>query len=933
METNLSNEEKTKESMMVKIGNGFYNFFTSINKFRRSSFLSIIILIVMFLLIKGLDQAYTLLVDMIEDDASWSLILCYVIISVFALVISHYPIYIYYAKDINDSKDENYWYAHVWLKFYKIFTFSKKPTPQHQIVSEYEDDKKEYKQDYMAKYFRYSLGLLIFSIWTYYIYKTYEPKLFYAYDTLDGIWWWNLIFYGFPFLAMSYMLTRKHKVEKENALYKKEHGENSKAYEKFYTFGVISFYSITVISIILLLLIAFWASFNTTSYFLLQFLTLSLSLNYISFRLFRSKLDTYASIRLVKYIEVNFNYVVFFFIIALCLLGLIIYSNIAVAYDWHMPNAMVILFSYFYIIYYGLACVLKYLFVVQAIKRQSEAYSNGNIDEDEYLAYSGLQEGGISRLIQLSEQEKFVKKGQKKTVYYLAALILVVGISMFIKESPVHELDTCESRVDAEVLHMNDYINTLKTKLQKDKPLIFVASHGGALKANIWTMKLLNHIQKVTDGEFLNQTASFSGASGGMMGLSMYAVLAGKFPKNTEDCYKNIADRIDAVALKNYASMDVSYTLGWDFLRKAILFRYFSQHKDRSYYSMVSYRNLLENRKNDRKLDTFSFQNYWKDSIYDENKYFPAILVNTAKTNGRRGVFSSVRYDQKETDLFLNADNLAQLQPIEADGKRPVISFYQAVSCTNRFPGLSPAAKITGYGHYIDAGAIDNSGLLTSLDWYDRLKNMNDFVIKPETNVIFVEVINGKSNYIKYLVEEFKKKAEIDFIVFNEKEQGNLSAVISAGANLDKNPDYFSDLIKRLEKRGRKPVAQVKDSLDAVANSKKYRVKHLPIYLPRIITIKDVESFIGGVVADSIKNSEGKKIGVKAKLIDYLSTKNKEIYAMTEDTLHKTEWETYEPTLARHLSPSTLLYYDKILSDSTSQIQEKVKFIKKALKL
>ena len=53
---------------------------------------------------------------------------------------------------------------------------------------------------------------------------------------------------------------------------------------------------------------------------------------------------------------------------------------------------------------------------------------------------------------------------------------------------------------------------------------------------------------------------------------------------------------------------------------------------------------------------------------------------------------------------------------------------------------------------------------------------------------------------------------------------------------------------------------------------------------------------------------------------------------MTEDTLRKTEWETYEPTLARHLSPSTLLYYNKVL-DRSDQIKQKVKFIKEALKM
>ncbi|QHI35480.1 hypothetical protein IMCC3317_08260 [Kordia antarctica] len=944
METDQENQEKKSQSRLVKLGNVVYEFFASFNKFRRASFLSIIILAIIFLLVKALDQAYTLLVDMVES-APGSLILCYIIISVFALVISHYPIYIYYAKDINDSKDENYWYAHVWLGIYKIFTFSKKPEKEvikRQKTEEINESgtskligskrKKEYKPDYFAKFFRYSLGLCIFSIWTYYIFKTYEPKLLFAFGDINIILWSNLFFYIIPFLVIIYMLIKKNKVEKANKKYRETHDKDSPAYEKFYTNGIVFFYIITLLSIVVLLITAFSGNFNTASYFLLQSLTLFLSLTYIYFRLFRSKLYDYASIPVLKRIEVNFNYVVFFFIVAVLIFGLILYSNIAVAYDLPLVNAMVILLGYIYIIYYGLACVLKYLFVIQAIKRQYSAYKCGEIEEQPYRDASGLKESKFARIIPLTAQGQFVATGQKKTTFYLVAIIAIIICSMIWRESTVHELDTRVPHMDNDVLHMRTYLDSLEKRIQNDKPLIFVASHGGAVKANIWTMKLLNHLQKETKGEFLDQTASFSGASGGMMGLSMYAVLSGQFPKNSINRFENIDGRINTVARKNYASMDISYTLGWDFIRKAILLKQMSQHKDRAYYSMVAYQNLLED-KNGRTLIDESFQGYWKKNIFDKNEYFPALLVNTSKTNGRRGVFSSVRYDQTERDLFLNADNLAQLEPIfpeNGDEKRSVVSFYQAVSCTNRFPGFSPAAKIKGYGHFIDAGAIDNSGLLTSLDWYDFLKNSKDFIIQPETNVIFVEIINGKSNYIKYLLEKFKDTTQIDFITFDEKEQGNLSAVISAGANLDKNPDYFSDLIKRLEKRGRKPESELKDSLASAINSKKYRVKHVPIYLPRVITITDVEVFVGGEIEGFI-NDDPNGIKVRDSLVNFLKVENKQIFSMTEDANNKHHWKTYEPTLARHLSKSTLNYYDSILKNSKF-IKNDVEFLNKQLK-
>ncbi len=917
MEANQDQPKEKLITMLAKTGNGLYNFFASFNKFRRSAFLSIIILAIIFLLVKALDQAYTLLVDMLESDPV-SLILCFGIISVFGLVISHYPIYIYYAKDINDSKNENYWYIHKWLGFYNIFTFAKKPSSS-------KNKKKDYKQDYLAKFFRYSLGLFIFCIWTYYIFKTYEPKLYFAYDgNLNFIWAVNLFYYITPFLVLIYMLPKKQRVEDQNKIHRETAATDSPTYKRFYTNGILFFYGITLLAIIVLLITAFGANFNTISYFLLQSVTLFFALSYIYFRLFRSKLYDYGSVWFVKKIEVNFNYVVFFFITAILILGLLIYSNIAVAYGLPHVNAMVILLGYIYIIYYGLACILKYLFVVQAIKRQSQE----NIDEDEYLRYSGLEDSRISRIIPLAAQENFVKRGEKKTTYTIVFMILVIGLSMVFRESPVHELNTCLKQTDDEVLKIDVYVDSLKSKIKNDKPLIFVASHGGALKANIWTMKLLNHIQKETNGEFLNQTASFSGASGGMMGLSMYAVLAGKYPNTSEDRFTNIENSINIVARENYASMDISYTLGWDFIRKAILLRELSQHRDRAFYSMVMYQNLLEN-KEGRNLTAASFQSYWKENIYDTNGYFPALLVNTAKTNGRRGVFSSVRYDKESVlgDLFLNADNLAQLEPI-SDGDngektKAVISFYQAVSCTNRFPGFSPAAKIKGYGHYIDAGAIDNSGLLTSLDWYDNLKRGKNPIIRPETNVIFVEIINGKSNYVKYLLETFKKEEKIDFMVFNEKEQGNLSAVISAGANLDKNPDYFSDLIKRLEERGRATKNELKDTITPVVDKpKRYRVQHLPIYLPRVITMKDVETFVGGEI----------EVCTKQKLDHFLDKKNKEIFSITEDSNNKHTWKTYEPTLARHLSKSTLRYYDSVLKNS-AYIKKDVVKLKKELKI
>lgn len=883
---------------------GIYKFSASFNKFRRASFLSLIILAIIFLLVLALDQAYTLLIDMIERGP-FSLILCYIIISVFALVISHYPIYIYYAKDINDSKDENYWYIHKWLHIYSIFVYKRKPL-------KLKPNAPEYKQDYMAKYLRYCLGLFIFCIWHYYIHETFQPKLAYA-----GISKWlitisKLLWYFVPFILMAWMLNKKRVIDEENKAYKKEYAttESTEECKKFNKSGEFFFLTILTISALLLIGITIFGGFNCATYFLLQLLTFFTSITYIYFRLFRSKIYDSSAAPIIKYISIDFNYILFFFVIAIGILVLLIQSNLAVAFGWKHINAMPILLAYIYLIYYTLACSLKYLFVMQAIKKQSDDYNNGTINEKEYYDTLGYGSDRISKIISLQSQEGTVRRSKKVVSYTIVFFLGLLILTKIFSERKVHQLDT-ENTVVETSLEMTTYKEVLREKVKNDQPLFFVASHGGALKANIWTMKVLNEIQKQTNGRFLNQTASFSGASGGMMGLSMYSVLAGKY----QNKYESINDRIDTVALENFASSDISYTLGWDFIRKTFpLNMYAAPHKDRAYYSMVNYQNLLESKKG-RTLDNTSFLSYWKKNIYETNGYFPALLVNTAKTNGRRGVFCSVSYT--DDNVFLNADNLSQLNNGEA------VSFYQAVSCTNRFPGFSPAAKIKNYGHYIDAGAIDNSGLLTSLDWYDNLKNTKDPVIVPETNVVFVEIINGKANYIKYLLEKFKEKhPTFDFIEFDEKEQGNLSAVVSAGANLDKNPDYFSDLVKRMEQRGRKPERQMTDSIQSVNNTKKYKVTYIPIYLPRIISLKSVEAFIGG----DIENEE-----LREKLEAFLIEKNQEIYSYAEQKENTCSWETYEPTLARHLSKSTLLYYERVL-ENDKNVSKNMESIKNLLK-
>lgn len=842
---------------------------SAFGKFGKSSYLSLLFLGIILLLVQAMEQANTLLVDMIEND-TFSLICCFILIAVFASVLSHYPRYIYYAENINDSRDDHQWYAYKWFG-YAIFIFSKID--------------RSYKQDYKAKFFRHFLGLVIFIIWHYYIYQTFYPKLVFSGFPIGFIQGMSLFFTVIPALFLIVLLDKFDEYQ-DKLIDVEDDAEEVKFVKaekkKFVTLGVTALLLSICMVIVFAIVMMVNLNFSYTGYWWLQVFTFLLALMYILFRVFRVQVIT-------VYYKLNalsssVGYLRYYFVVAIVVLLFLIYSNLAVFYNWKQANAMLILLSYLFIFYYILACLVKYYFMLSIFKtQQTDLEKIPYVTDKSYLYNSGVKQKNRHHLVPLTEQRSFSQR-RRLIASVSTMLVIVLGIISLNSESAIHELKVYPKAGHEKLLEMEAFKVKLRERTQK--PLFFVAAHGGGLKANIWTMKVLNEIQMKTDGNFLNQTISFSGASGGMMGLSLYSVLVGQYMND----YNAIGTKIDEVATENFASKDLALTFGFDGFRKFFPFNKMGEYRDRSYYAMVTYRNILES-KTAMTLDSLSFNAYWKTHIFDnKNHYFPSLIINTAKTNGKRGVFFSVKYP-KDSTLFYNSDNLSQLH----NGS---IAFYEAVSSTNRFPALSPAAKIKNYGHYIDAGAIDNSGLLSSIDLHTYL--LKDSTLNT-TKKIFVEIVNGRNNYIWHLIQKFKKEKDIAHFIIEEREQDNIVADLKTGLNLDKIPNYLSDFLTDWSK----------DPL----------VSYIPIYLPFQIELQEVETFLGGDLTDADQIIELKY---------FLDQENAKVKKQIND--NGTIWRTYEPTLARHLSKSTITYYDrvirsKLITDQIEEIQAELKTI------
>ncbi|MBT8275866.1 MAG: hypothetical protein KJO39_06985 [Bacteroidia bacterium] len=845
------------------------NVFSSVVKFTKASILSLLIIVFILLLLTKMDQAFTMFVDLIEANGfKWGLMFSFFMINALALALSHYPIYNYYAANLNNSASFTTWEEVYpfkpkgstkgrWLyRLFKVFIFHEKPGGN-------------YKKDDRAHYMRYSIGLLIHAVWILFIIKTFMPKFNLSEAQTTTTMW---AFFALCFVPLLHYIYVRRAVQKA-----KQVNNTTAIYKRLasrFTFLLILTFAMVITCLV------FGSLFSRIGFFILVFTCYLFMFNYLYFRILRTKLAevvtlfevsgsklTLLIMRIFKrLLYKSEHYLLLFsfnFIISIVIVIWTTYMAIRVG---DLPNGTPILLAYFYTYYFIIAAIGKFFFAYRKIREQISE-ENGEAPKHSF---------------------RF-----KLVCFGIFMLLSLFAVGMM-TESRTHELELVDHD-NSNDLHEVQFINDIRNI--PGNTVFFIASHGGGLKSNAWTLHVLEKLHRETNDQLMDRTIAFSGASGGSLGLALYTGLSKELSGKFSNDMKLLEERIDIISEGNYTSSDLTLTFGLDSFRKLWPFNREYPLQDRPYYAMIKYQNYVEDSIHHR-LSRQSFRSFWKD-VYEKRGYFPSLIMNTAATTGRRGILWSVKANNFD-NIFHFSEDLAELSEY-SDGDSSVrpktLSFYEAVSTTNRFPVFSPAAKIPGYGHYIDAGAIDNSGLLGCLDLYLYLQSKDNFNFFQNKKVVFIEIINSKTLYLDNLL----KKIEQDPIQKEENETDNIIADLQTALNLDKIPGYVSDFVDRYN-----------------------QAELIKIFMPHKVTIGDVESYLNGKIENKSQ---------RQGLINKLKAHNSYLDSITErgngqedtDRFFK-EWNTYEPTLSRHLSESSLLFIKEVLDHNS--ITESIKRIK-----
>ena len=148
------------------------------------------------------------------------------------------------------------------------------------------------------------------------------------------------------------------------------------------------------------------------------------------------------------------------------------------------------------------------------------------------------------------------KKRYRDTTTYKIAFLVITFLSLLtlgsflFAEQETHEIETVSNVIDSNKIIEEDKFITAVQQIEEDR-VFFVSSYGGGLKANAWTLNVLQRIQEETNYKFLNQTVSLSGASGGSLGLAVYTGLYAEYGTQNE----LLREKIDAISKEDYATL------------------------------------------------------------------------------------------------------------------------------------------------------------------------------------------------------------------------------------------------------------------------------------------------------------------------------------------------------------------------------------------
>jgi len=336
--------------------------------------------------------------------------------------------------------------------------------------------------------------------------------------------------------------------------------------------------------------------------------------------------------------------------------------------------------------------------------------------------------------------------------------------------------------------YTQNYLDNLLAQTDTTAPIILIAADGGGLKAAAWTMLNLYHLDSL--GHYNDQVFLMAGASGGSLGQGLYTYMKaqGLSPAQIKSVIKRLIDM-------NFVSGDLAGVMTrWPYGMIPDIANWPERTQDRMEAMTETYFNTIQEVVDQPTNDTNNwsyeqlrqkpYASLWADRDQAAVPHLPAFIANSARAEDGVKAWSH----PFAVDPYLSAGAVDLSTYVDATDTT-YISYPDALFLTNRFPILSPAAKIRGKGHFIDAGAVDNSGLETLLQFLTKMQAMarqgdrSCQAFFAQAAVRKIKIISIRHSRGRFIDELFTQRVEGALENTNRKSELSafFGAVVSAG--------------------------------------------------------------------------------------------------------------------------------------------------------
>ena len=463
------------------------------------------------------------------------------------------------------------------------------------------------------------------------------------------------------------------------------------------------------------------------------------------------------------------------------------------------------------------------------------------------------------------DEEKNRDKKHERIYGFVMLSVLTLIIVSTVYGNDLHKLPVFE--YDKPLTTYMDQDSLINERICESRNPIFYTAYGGGLMANAWNMRLLRDLD---NANYWGDIITMSGVSGGSMGIANYALAR-------RGC-RPVNQVIDEISSSNVLSIEMAWLLGWDLVREAIPGIGINFKMDRSRRAMTYY-NHLQNKGHEQ--DSLFYHNTSFHTVVDTliNRFgimnTPVFVFNSTSSISQHGVAHS--YGPKSP--YKNAIDIIH----RCDNMQP--SFLDAVSTSNRFPVVSPAAHVDQKGFFLDGGYFENSALMSTMHMIKDLEAAPAILSCGKVPVI-LQVTNSVSSYIeKILPDDFIDSLGCSEL--KESYESEFGGILKGGINLERLPRL---LRKRVREEG-------------------YETK--TISLPYYIKPSDIKSYFGGQINCSVEDAVMERVNrSNHQIVEALLASEKN----DGDTAYfLSSWGLVSPPTSRVLSEPAIRYMDAML--------------------